>query len=248
MEMIMSEQIERKVAIVVVAHPDDAEFGCGGTVARWAADGWEVYFVICTDASGGGADDAEDVGPEARRVITETRKAEQRKACAVLGVKDVIFLDYPDGLLQPSIELRRQLVRLYRTYKPYRLVCQSPERAWKPQYAIGRHHPDHLAAGTAAIAALYPASQNGWDFPELLAEGFKPHKIRELYVMGAPEVNHAVDISATFETKIEALRAHHSQVGARMEELIPRLREFAAKNGEAYGVPAAEIFHRTENG
>lgn len=244
----MSEQTERRVAIVVMAHPDDAEFGCAGTIAGWVREGWDVYYVVCTDASGGGPDDATDVGPAARHVITETRKAEQRAAGAVLGLKDVIFLDYPDGLLEPTIELRRDLVRLYRTYQPTRLVCQSPERAWKPQYAIGRHHPDHLAAGVAAMAALYPASQNGWDFPELLAEGLKPHKIRELFVMGAPEVNHAIDISATLDLKIEALRAHDSQVGARFAEMEPRLREWAAKNGETYGFGAAEVFHHTENG
>jgi LmbE family N-acetylglucosaminyl deacetylase len=244
----MSEQTERRVAMVVMAHPDDAEFGCAGTIASWVREGWDVYYVVCTDASGGGPDDATDVGSAARHVITETRKAEQRAAGAVLGLKDILFLDYPDGLLEPTIALRRELVRLYRTYKPTRLVCQSPERAWKPQYAIGRHHPDHLAAGSAAISALYPASQNGWDFPELLAEGLKPHKIRELFVMGAPEVNHAVDISATLDVKLAALRAHDSQVGARFDEMVPRLREWAAKNGETYGFAAAEVFHRTENG
>jgi LmbE family N-acetylglucosaminyl deacetylase len=238
---------EPGVAMVVMAHPDDAEFGCGGTVAVWAAEGWTVHYVICTDASGGGPDDAEDVGPEARRRINAARRAEQRAACDILGVKEIVFLDYPDGLLQPTIELRRELVRLYRTYRPTRLVCQSPERSWKPQYAIGRHHPDHLAAGAAAIAALYPASQNGWDFPELLAEGLKPHKIRELYVMGAPEVNHAIDISTTLDLKLRALRAHDSQVGARFAEIEPRLREWAARGGEAYGLGAAEAFHRTEN-
>jgi LmbE family N-acetylglucosaminyl deacetylase len=243
----MSEQTERRAAMVVMAHPDDAEFGCAGSVAAWAQDGWEVYYVVCTDASGGGPDDAEDVGPAARRIITETRKAEQRAACATLGVRDVIFLDYPDGLLQPSIDLRRDLVRLYRTYRPNRLVCQSPERSWKPQYLIGRYHPDHIAAGTAAIAAMYPGSQNGWDFPELLAEGLKPHKIRELLIMAAPESNHAVDISATLDTKLEALRCHDSQLGARFHELEPRMREFAAKNGEQYGMAAAEVFHRAEN-
>jgi LmbE family N-acetylglucosaminyl deacetylase len=243
----MSDQQVPGVAMVVMAHPDDAEFGCAGTVAGWVNEGWQVYYVICTDAAGGGADEATDVAAEARRVITETRKAEQRKAGHELGLTDVIFLDYADGVLQPSIELRRDLVRLYRTYRPTRLVCQSPERSWKPFMAIGRHHPDHLAAGQAAIAAMYPASQNPWDFPELLAEGLAPHKIRELYIMAAPEINHAVDISATFETKLAALRAHHSQVGARWAELEPRLREWSRLADESYGFGAAELFHRTEN-
>jgi LmbE family N-acetylglucosaminyl deacetylase len=244
----MTDQEQPRVAMVVMAHPDDAEFGCGGTVAGWARDGWNVYYVVCTDASGGGPDEATDVGPAARRAIVETRKSEQREAARILGLRDVIFLDQPDGLLQPSIELRRELVRLMRRYRPARVVCQSPERGWKPAMSLGRHHPDHLAAGQATIAAIYPACQNPWDFPELLDEGLLPHKVRELYIMGAPEVNHAVDISATFDTKIAALAAHASQVGARMAELEPRLRQWAGELGGQYGFQYAEVFHRTENG
>ena len=235
-----------KIAMAVVAHPDDAEFGCAGTLALWARDGWDVHLVVCTDASGGGSDDATDVGAAARRAITDTRKAEQRAAARVLGLRDVIFLDQPDGQLAPTIDLRRMLVRLYRRHKPTRLVCQSPERIWKP-YSVPRHHPDHLAAASAAIAAMYPASQNPWDFPELLAEGLAPHKIRELYVMGAPEINHPIDISSTLDVKIASLREHDSQVGARFDEVEKRIREWAATNGQAHGLPAAELFHRAEN-
>jgi LmbE family N-acetylglucosaminyl deacetylase len=246
----MSEKSEinkKPVALVVVAHPDDAEFGCGGSIARWARDGWDVNLVVCTDASGGGADDAEVVGQEARRAITNTRKAEQLAAAKILGLRDVVFLDQLDGLLAPTIDLRRMLVRLMRTYKPNRLVCQSPDRTWKPIYAIGRHHPDHLAAGAATIAAMYPASQNAWDFPELLSEGLKPHKISELYVMGAPEVNHAVDIAETFDIKINALREHRSQLAAFFPQIEARMREWSALSGAPRGLAAAEVFHRTEN-
>lgn len=244
----MSEQELPRVAMVVMAHPDDAEFGCAGSVAAWARDGWEVYYVVCTDASGGGSDDATDVGPEARRQITNTRKAEQREAARILGLRDVIFLDKPDGMLQPTLELRRDLVRLMRRYRPTRVLCQSPERTWKPAYALGRHHPDHLAAGEATIAAIYPASQNPWDFPELLDEGLKPHKVRELYVMGAPEINHAVDISATIDLKIAALAAHVSQLGPRMTEIETRMRQWGAENGKQHDMAYAEVFHRAENG
>jgi LmbE family N-acetylglucosaminyl deacetylase len=233
---------------VVVAHPDDAEFGCGGTVASWVREGWDVYYVVCTDASGGGPDEATDVGPDARRAIVDTRKLEQREAGRVLGLRDVIFLDFPDGTLAPTIELRRELVRLMRRYRPSRVVCQSPERVWRPVMSLGRHHPDHLAAGQATIAAIYPACQNPWDFPELLAEGLLPHKVRELYVMGAPEMNHAVDISTTFDLKLAALAAHDSQLGARMAELEPRLRQWASEIGQHHGFQYAEVFHRTENG
>lgn len=243
----MSEQELPRIAMVIVAHPDDAEFGCAGSVAAWAREGWDVYFVICTDASGGGSDEATDVGSDARRQMTDIRKAEQRESARILGLRDVIFLDQPDGTLQPTIDLRRELVRLMRTYRPTRVLCQSPDRTWKPTYAIGRHHPDHLAAGAATMAALYPASQNPWDFPELLAEGLQPHKVRELYVMGAPEINHAVDISATIDLKIAALAAHDSQLGPRMKELEQRLRQWAAETGKPYEMEFAEVFHRTEN-
>jgi LmbE family N-acetylglucosaminyl deacetylase len=243
----MSDQ-ERRVAMVIVAHPDDAEFGCAGTVTAWAREGWEVYFVICTDAASGGPDAATDVGPAARERITMTRKAEQRAAGAILGVRDVFFLDYPDGLLQPTIELRRELVRLLRRHRPTRVICQSPDRAWHPMMFIGRYHPDHLAAGQAALAAIYPAAQNPWDFPELLAEGLPPYKVREVYIMGAPELNHAVDITATIDVKLAALRAHESQLGERFAELEQLLRTRAAELGVPYAMAYAELFHRTENG
>jgi LmbE family N-acetylglucosaminyl deacetylase len=244
---VKPEKTKAPVAMIVVAHPDDAEFGCGGSIAKWARDGWDVYLVVCTDASGGGADDAEVVGQEARRAITATRKAEQLASAKVLGIREVVFLDQPDGLLQPTIDLRRMLVRLMRTFKPDRLVCQSPERSWRPGYIVARYHPDHLAAATAAIAAMYPASQNAWDFPELLSEGLKPHKVSELYIMGAPEVNHAVDISDTLDIKVEGLRAHASQLAAHFDGVAARIREWAAVNGSRYGLAAAEVFHRAEN-
>ena len=245
----MSEQNELpKTALVIVAHPDDAEFGCGGTIALWAREGWDVHLVISTDASGGGADDAVDVGSTARQAITNLRKSEQRAAAKILGVREVVFLDGPDGLITPSVDLRRDLVRLMRRYKPTRLLCQSPERTWKPSYPIGRHHPDHLATGAAAIAAMYPASQNAWDFPELLREGLLPHKVRELYVMGAPETNHPIDVSSVFEVKLAALRAHDSQLGARFPEVEKRIRQWGSDNGKPHGFAYAEVFNRSENG
>lgn len=238
---------EPRTALVVVAHPDDAEFGCGGTIAAWAAAGWEITLVICTDGSAGGPDDATDVGPEARRRISEIRKAEQRAAAEILGIKEVVFLDYPDGMLQPSIELRRDIVRQIRRVRAQRVVCQSPDRVWTPQYSIPRFHPDHLAAANATLAAVYPAAQNGWDFPELLAEGYLPSKVREIYITGAPVLNYAVDISATIEQKLAALRCHVSQLGTDQTELAQRVRQWAAERGQEFGLALAEAFHRVEN-
>lgn len=245
--MTGQEPGERKVALVVVAHPDDAEFMAAGTVATWVAQGWDVHYLICTDAAGGGADDAEDVSAKARRAVSEMRKREQRTAADVLGVKDLIFLDYPDGELQPSLTLRRDIVRALRRLRPTRVICQSPDRNWANGYRIGAYHPDHLAVGAATIAAVYPASQNGWDFPELLTEGLKPHKVRELYISGAPTTNVAVDISATLDQKIEALRAHTSQLAARFDEIEALIRRWTAEVGKKYEMAAAEEFHRAEN-
>lgn len=243
----MSEQEQNNVAMVIFAHPDDAEFGCAGTVALWAREGWEVYYVVCTNGAGGGPDEATDVSLEAQRKVVETRKLEQRAAGEILGIKDVVFFDYPDGELEPTIQLRRDLVRVLRRYRPKRVICQSPERIWSPTIMVRRYHPDHLAAGVAALAAIYPASQNPWAFPELMEEGLLPHKVSEIYVTGAPAVNYAVDISTTIQQKLAAVRAHASQVGSFSEELQQRLLKNAADQGAKHGMAYAEEFHRTEN-
>jgi LmbE family N-acetylglucosaminyl deacetylase len=232
-----------KRALVIVAHPDDAEFGCSATTAKWVRDGWEVWFCIVTDASGGGDDHATDVGPEARKGISDIRKAEQRKAAEVLGLAGVEFLDYPDGRIEPTLELRRDIVRLIRRLQPTIVVSPSPDRRWDP-FFIGRHHPDHLAVGVAVTAAVYPAARNAWDFPELLEEGLEPHRVKELWIVGAPVTNHYVDVSDTVDFKIEALRAHHSQLGAHFTELEANIRRGLAIIGSRHGVAAAEEFYR----
>jgi LmbE family N-acetylglucosaminyl deacetylase len=243
----VTEQEQNKVAMVVMAHPDDAEFGSAGTVAKWAREGWDVYYVICTDGGGGGSDQALDAGIDARAEINRTRKAEQRAAGEVLGLKDVFFLDYLDGQLEDTVELRRELVRLFRTYRPSRVICPSPDRVWEPTYHVRRHHPDHLACGAASMAAIYPASQNPWDFPELLEQGLPPHKIAEIYVVGAPVINHAEDISETIDVKLAALAEHKSQMGDRIEQVGEMLRRFSAEAGAKYGMECAETYHRIEN-
>jgi LmbE family N-acetylglucosaminyl deacetylase len=178
------------------------------------------------------------------------RKREQRAACDVLGVKEIAFLDYPDGQLEPSMLLRRDIVRLLRRYRPTRVICLCPDRSWTPAYNVSAYHPDHLAAGAATIAAIYPASQNPWDFPELLAEGLMPHKVREVYFIGppgAPIANFAVDISAVINRKFAALRAHASQLANGFDEMEANFRIFSAEIGKKYGMAYAEEFHRAEN-
>jgi LmbE family N-acetylglucosaminyl deacetylase len=243
----VSEQSANKVAMVIVAHPDDAEFACAGTVALWARDGWEIYYVICTDGGSGGPDEATDVSAAQRAKIVATRMEEQRAACAVLGARDVFFLGYTDGQLRPTLEVRRDIVRLLRRYRPSRVICQSPDRVWNPSYSLGRHHPDHLAAGQATLEAIYPASQNPWDFPELFAEGLMPHKVAEVYISAPPVVNHGVDITTTMDQKLAALRAHASQVGEELAEIEKWLRSMSATIGEHYGAAYAEEFHLVKN-
>jgi LmbE family N-acetylglucosaminyl deacetylase len=244
----VSEQSSNKVAMVIVAHPDDAEFACAGTVALWAREGWDVSYVICTDGGSGGPDEATDVSAAQRNIVIETRKQEQRAACAVLGAQDVLFLGYPDGQLRPTLELRRDIVRLLRRYRPARVICQSPDRIWSPSYSLGRHHPDHLAAGQATLEAIYPASQNPWDFPELLAEGLLPHKVAEVYVAAPPVVNFHVDITTTMDQKLAALRAHASQISEEAYAKIEQWqRSMSATMGERYGVTYAEEYHLIKN-
>lgn len=241
------EQELDKRALVIMAHPDDAEFGSAGTTAKWVQEGWEVHYLVVTDATGGGSDEATEVGAEAKALIASTRKAEQREAGRILGLAGIEFLDYPDGVVEPTIKLRHDIVRVLRTVRPSRVICPSPERRWDP-YAIGRYHADHLAVGVASLAAIYPASQNPWDFPELITEGLMPHKVSEVWIVGAPQNNHWVDVTDTVDLKIEALRAHHSQLGEHFDRVEEMVRRWLGELGAKYDVGAAEEFHLAKNG
>jgi len=246
-EFKSSSMTIEKTAMVIVAHEDDAEFACAGTAALWVRNGWAVYYVICADGGSGGSDEATDVSPAARQRIVETRKQEQRNAGAALGLKDVYFLGYPDGQLEPSLEMRRDIVRLLRLHKPTRVVCQSPDRSWTPSYILQMYHRDHLIAGRATLEAIYPASQNPWDFPELMQEGLEPHKVSEIYIAGAPVQNYAVDITSVMDSKMEALRAHVSQFENSSEEVEQMIRTFGNEIGKKYNYTYAEEFHLVKN-
>jgi len=238
----------KPVCMSIMAHPDDAEFSSTGALLTWMNEGYDAYICVITDASAGGSDDATDLSLAARQVTIDTRKKEQAEAGRILGLKGVIHLDYPDGRLYPTLQLRKDLVRVLRTYKPTRLICQSPERFWGTPLGIARYHPDHIAAGIATLAAAYPAAQNPWDVPELMTEeGLLPHKIPEFYIVGTPMPNVAIDITAVFDQKLAALHAHASQVGAVNPELDKRMRDWAVELGERFNLPMAEIFHKTEN-
>ena len=218
--------------LVVTAHPDDVDFGSAGSVACWTDAGIEVAYCICTSGEAGGFD-----ASLSRAQMAEIREAEQRAAAKVVGVSDVTFLRYPDGRLETSIALRRDITRVIRRVRPQRVIAQSPERNFQFIYAS---HPDHLAAGEATMAAVYPDARNEFAHPELLEEGFTPWAVAEMYLAtaGAPDV--FVDITDTFERKLDALRCHVSQ-HPEPEGLDARIRGWNAANAEQGGLPAGRL-------
>jgi LmbE family N-acetylglucosaminyl deacetylase len=204
-------------AMVIVAHPDDPEFFCGGTIALWCTHGTEMSYLILTNGNKG-SDDPE-MTPEK---LTATRKEEQRAAADVLGVKRVIYFDEPDGELQPTLDLRHRIVAEIRRYKPEVIITQDPSRYFHANVYI--NHADHRAAGQAAIDAIFPAARNRMYHPELLDLGLEPYVVKGVYLAGTEQPNHWVDISEVFDTKVEAIRCHVSQV-REPENLAERLKE-----------------------
>ena len=229
----MVEDRVRRV-LVVAAHPDDVDFGSGGTIATWTDAGIEVSYCIVTDGDAGGFDPAVP-----RPSIGAIRRDEQRKAAAVLGVTDVEFLGYPDGRLQVSFELRRDITRVIRRVRPDRVVVPSPQRDLRSVYGS---HPDHTAVGEAALCAIYPDARNPFAHPELLAEqGLEAHTVPEVWIMSSNDrADHYVDITATFDRKIAALRAHASQT-AHMTTLEDRMRAWGSMQAQAAGLPQGRL-------
>lgn len=202
----------------VFAHPDDPEFFCGATFARWAAEGVEVIFVLATSGDKGSADP--DMTHERLAAI---REEEERKAAAALGVKEVIFLRYPDGELMPTLDLRRDITRLIRMKKPDVVVTCDPTVFWYGDSYI--NHPDHRAIGQSTFEAVFPTARDRLNFIELERdEGLETHKTRWLYISGSNSPNKKVEVGAYIETQVAALREHQSQI-SDMEGLLDRIRE-----------------------
>jgi len=212
----MTDEVKR--ALVVAAHADDPEFGCGGTVALWSRSGWEFYYLILTDGSKG-SDDPEMI-PE--RLVT-VRQQEQRAAASILGVKEVFFLDYEDGELTYTRDLLRDVVRYIRRLKPHAVFTSDPTTIFHSNSFI--NHKDHRCAGLVAVDAVYPVARDRLNMPELLDEGLEPHKVMELYLAQSNEPNLDVDITEVGDLKITALLEHKSQFGHRGEEMLQRWRE-----------------------
>jgi LmbE family N-acetylglucosaminyl deacetylase len=220
-------------AMAIVAHPDDIEFSCSGTLARWAQASARISYVLCTSG---------DVGIDepgmTRARATEIRESEQREAAKVIGAAEVIFLREPDGLLQPTLELRKKIVREIRRFRPEVVIAGDPTIVWAGSDYI--NHPDHRAAATAALDAIFPAAGQPNLFEELELEGYRAHKPRKVYVTSWENADLYVNITDTIDLKIAALRAHQSQ----MKEWDPEkpIKEWAAERAKGKEMDYAEGF------
>ena len=219
--------------MVVFAHADDAEWGCSGTVAKWCAEGWDVVYVVCTDGSKGSSD------PEMTpKRLKKVRQQEQQNAGEVLGLREVVFLGYEDSMLEPTLDLRRDIAREIRRFKPDVLICENPIRRLSDDNWLG--HPDHMAAGEAALSAVFPTARDRMSFPELIEEGLEPHHVREVWVMDNQDANKYVDVTGHMDVAIQALKQHESQVTG--EEVDVHWKNWRSRTGEKVGLECAEAF------
>lgn len=220
------------------AHPDDQEFTVGGTLAKWARAGCEIVTVCITR---GGAGSNRYTPPDmTREALVAIREDEQREACRILGVKETIFLDHEDGMLEPSIALRRELTRLIRRHRPEAVLTSDPTvRYYGSTYM---NHPDHRVAADVALDAVFPSAGTRLIFPELLAEGLEPHEVRQVYIHGAERPDTYVDIAETLDVKLAALRAHRSQMGEW--DPAEMITQWAAEQGRRRKLKAAEAYRR----
>ncbi len=227
-----------KRAMTIQAHPDDQEFTVGGTLAKWAAAGCEIV-TVCITSGGAGSNKFTPADMTSAKLVP-IREVEQRAACRVLGVHEVVFLGYPDGGLVHTLDLRRDLTRVIRRYKPEVLVTSDPTmRFFGNRYM---NHPDHRAAADAAIDAVFPSAGTRFIFEELLAEGLEPHEVAQVYLHGSEHSDTWVDVADFLETKLAALREHHSQLGEW--DPTQMLRGWAAEQGSKQGLAAAECYRR----
>ena len=231
MEELDLTGVER--VLVVMAHPDDVDFGFAGSVAVMTDAGIEVVYCLVTDGDAGGSETGIPRGE-----MAPMRRDEQRAAAAIVGVHDVHFLGYPDGCLEATIELRKDITRVIRKVRPNRVLTQSPDRNWDRIYAS---HPDHLAAGEAAVCAVYPDARNRWAHPELADEGLEPWTVDALWLgIGHDGATHYVDITTAVDRKIDALLSHKSQLpdpGAT-ETMV---RSWTGATAQAAGLPEGRV-------
>jgi LmbE family N-acetylglucosaminyl deacetylase len=224
------------IAISIHAHPDDQEFTVAGTLARWVKAGSQVISIIVTSGEAGSNDPAR--GADYKPELARLRELEQSEACKVLGIQETIFLHYPDGELEPTMAIRKDITRLIRRFKPDAVVTGDPQGIFYGNGYI--NHPDHRAAAQSALYAVFPSSETRLIFTDLLEAGFEPHKVKRLFIHGAEKPDNWVDITDTIDLKIQALRKHVSQLGDWDPEKM--VREWAAEEGKDHDMKFAESF------
>jgi LmbE family N-acetylglucosaminyl deacetylase len=232
----MGNEYMPQVVMSIHAHPDDQEFSIGGTLAKWAKQGCEIISVVITSGDSGSNDPSKDA--DYKPILAELREKEQLAANAVLGIKETIFLRHPDGELEPTISLRKELTRLIRKLKPDTVLTGNPE-AWfyGDEYL---NHPDHRAAAEAACTATFPSAGSRLIFADLLAEGYEPHEVKRLYIHGTDKADTWVDITETLDVKIKALQQHVSQVP--VDEVKKWMTAWAREDAKGKDMKYAESF------
>jgi LmbE family N-acetylglucosaminyl deacetylase len=227
-----------KRVLSIHAHPDDQEFTIAGTLAKWARAGCEIVTVCLTRGEAGS--NRSTPADMTRERLAKIREEEQRAACRVLGIAEVVFLDHADGVLQPTMEMRRELTRLVRRHRPDAVVCGDPTvRFYGTRYM---NHPDHRVAADVALDAVFPSAETRFIFPELLEEGLAPHHVSAVWLFGSERANTFVNIATTLDLKIRALREHRSQMGDW--DPAPMIRGWAREQGRRRKLRAAESFLR----
>ena len=220
--------------LVVTPHPDDAESGAGATIVKWATQGRKIVLVVCTNGDKGSSD-PEMTSPK----LSAIREAEQREAAEVLGVSEVVFLRHSDQNLEDSYKLREQISREIRRHMPHTVLTIDPNRPYI-------RHQDHFVCGRVTLNCVFPYARDRMAFPEHIAEGLEPHKVREVYLWGSPEPDTFLDVTDTFDVKLDALSRHRSQVGQGWELREVRARTRYAEVGKRIGATYAEAFKRIE--
>ena len=237
--MDTQQPLAPKVILGVVAHPDDLDFGASGTIAHFVDSGVKVYYLILTDGQKGTAD--QQLSPEE---LVQQRKNEQQAAAKILGVSDVAFLDYEDGALEVSMNLKKDIVRHIRQIKPDVLITMDPSMLYSAERGF-INHPDHRAAGQAALDAVYPLARDHLSFPDLQKEGLQPHKVATVLLINFEKQNYYVDITTTIDKKLAAIAAHSSQV-AGTNGPQDMIKQIAAATGRHTGSQYAEGFLRID--
>jgi len=226
--------VDQAHVMVVIPHPDDAEFGVAGSVARWTREGKEVVYVLCTNGDKGTSD------PNMKQEeLVKIREKEQLEAAKTIGVSEVVFLRHPDQTLEDTPEFRKELVRLIRKYRPDTVVTVDLYRRYL-------WHRDHRITSRVTLDAIFPYARDYYSYPDLIEEGFEPHKVKEVLLWGSEEPNFCSDITDTFDLKVAALSCHKSQINGASPEMAERMKGRAREMAECEDFELAEAFYRLE--